>query len=254
MVRLLLRLTRLVSLLLPLKLGECDLQCVCWSEAEPCYSPDLSWRDVQHLCVRTALQVNPDDPDWETTAAGRPYSYKYGYGSLNGLEFVKAAQLWKTVNPQTWIDLPVVQINNGTMDSYEKATGGETIPPEGIESKITVTQETLDHHNFEQLEHITVKVWITHSRRGDVEVELVSPNGVKSVLAARRNGDGANTGFPGWTFMTVKHWYVFQLCFRLCFHTANDEHIGTRVRSAIGRFVSRTNARRTTPESSSDGR
>ena len=177
------------------------------------HSPNLTWRDIQHLCVRTARQVNPEDSDWETTAAGRPYSYKYGYGSLNGLDFVKAAQTWQSVKPQTWIDLPVVQINNGTMDSFENASGGETIPPDGIESKITVTQETLDKHNFEQLEHITIKVWITHTRRGDVEVELVSPNGVKSVLAAARHGDSANTGFPGWQFMTVKHWYVVSQIF-----------------------------------------
>ncbi|EJF66179.1 peptidase S8/S53 domain-containing protein [Dichomitus squalens] len=168
--------------------------------------PDLGWRDVQHLCVRTALQVNPDDPDWEQTAAGRPYSYKYGYGSLSGVDFVKAAQTWKLVNPQTWIDLPAVQINNGTMDANWTTTGGSPIPEDGVESKITVTKELLEDHNFAGLEHVTVKVWITHTRRGDVEVELVSPNGVRSVLAARRYGDNANTGYPGWTFMTVKHW------------------------------------------------
>ena len=170
------------------------------------FSPDLSWRDIQHLCVRTALQVNPDDPDWEQTAAGRPYSYKYGYGSLSGVDFVKAAQTWNLVNPQAWIDLPAVQINDGTMDSFWNASGGSPIPAEGIESKMTVTKEILEEHNFGGLEHITVKVWITHTRRGDVEVEVVSPNGIKSILAARRYGDNANTGFPGWTFMSVKHW------------------------------------------------
>ena len=30
---------------------------------------------------------------------------------------------------------------------------------------------------------INIRVWINHPRRGDVMVELVSPNGVKSVLA-----------------------------------------------------------------------
>ncbi|KAJ8496835.1 hypothetical protein ONZ51_g888 [Trametes cubensis] len=149
--------------------------------------PDLSWRDIQHLCVRTAVQVNPDDPDWEPTAAGRWYSYKYGYGGLNGYEFVKAAQDWQPVKPQAWVDLPVVQLNNGTMDSFENAEGGEPIPPDGIESKITITQEMLEQHNFEKLEHITVKVWITHT-------------------PSRRNSDNAKTGYPGWTFMTVKHW------------------------------------------------
>ncbi len=169
-------------------------------------SPDLSWRDIQHLCVRTAWQVSPTDPDWEKTAAGRPYSYKYGYGSLSGLSFVKAAQTWKLVNPQTWVDLSVVQVNNGTMDDSREASGGTPIPENGVQSKITVTKEMLAEHNFATLEHVTVKVWITHTRRGDVEVELVSPNGIKSVLAGRRYGDSATTGFPGWTFMSVKHW------------------------------------------------
>lgn len=134
------------------------------------------------------------------------YSYKYGFGSLDGYEFVKAAQDWQPVKPQAWIDLPVVQLNNGTMDAEDKTHGGEPIPPNGIESKLTVTREMLDEYNFEKLEHITVKVWITHTRRGDVEVELISPHGVRSVLAAKRQSDNAITGYPGWTFMTVKHW------------------------------------------------
>ena len=93
--------------------------------------------------MRTALQVNPDDPDWETTAAGRPYSYKYGYGSLNGIEFVKAAQTWQSVKPQIWIDLPTIQLNNGSMNSFGATSGGEDIVADGVQSKLTVTKELL---------------------------------------------------------------------------------------------------------------
>ncbi len=71
---------------------------------------------------------------------------------------------------------------------------------------MTVTKEMLDSNNLESLEHIDIRVWISHSRRGDVEVELVSPNGITSVLARKRRLDDARTGFPGWRFMTVKHW------------------------------------------------
>ena len=39
-------------------------------------------------------------------------------------------------------------------------------------------------------------------------VDLVSHNGIKSVLAETRVDDEAKTGFPGWRFMTIKHWYV----------------------------------------------
>lgn len=168
--------------------------------------PDLTWRDIQHLCVQTAQKVNPEDPDWEATASGNLYSYKYGYGSINGYEFIKAAQDWQIVKPQVFIDLPTIQVADGTMDVFQSATGGAPIVPGGYTSIMTVGQSMLTDNNFEKMEHITVKVWITHTRRGDVEVELVSPNGVKSVLAAKRYKDNAGTGFPGWTFMTVKHW------------------------------------------------
>jgi len=73
-------------------------------------------------------------------------------------------------------------------------------------SSFTVTQDMLDTHNFEGLEHVTVRVWISHTKRGDVEVELTSPGGVRSVLAAKRDGDRDRTGFRGWRFMSVKHW------------------------------------------------
>lgn len=112
------------------------------------------------------------------------------------------------MKPQAWIEAPIVQINNGTMDLFQESSGGLAIVGGGVTSEIEVTQAMLNENNFEKLEHITIKVWISHTRRGDVEVELVSPNGVRSVLAGKRYQDSATTGFPGWTFMTVKHWYV----------------------------------------------
>jgi kexin len=69
-----------------------------------------------------------------------------------------------------------------------------------------VTRKISEINNFEKLEHITVKVWITHAKRGDVEVELVSPGGVKSILAGARKHDDDSSGFNGWQFMTLKHW------------------------------------------------
>lgn len=195
--------------------------------------------------MRTAVHVNPEDPDWETTAAGRPYSYKYGYGALNGVDFVNAALEWQSVKPQAWIDLPTIQIANGTMDLFRSHTGGEPIVREGLTSKMEITQDLLQQHNFEKLEHITVKVWIVHTRRGDVEVELVSPKGVKSILAASRWGDSANTGYPGWTFSTVKHWYARNAP---NFNDLNSPSpVGTRTLLASGPFVFPTKARTISP-------
>ncbi|KAI6045559.1 kex protein [Pisolithus marmoratus] len=169
--------------------------------------PDLSWRDIQHLCIRTALKINPDDPDWERTASGRSFSYKYGYGQLSAYAFVTAAQSWSPVKPQAWLHPSAIQINNGSLLEEEgEMTGGVPIVSGGVSSTFTVTQEMMEQHNLEDIEHVTVRVWISHTKRGDVEVELFSPNGIRSVLAAPRSQDFDTTGFRGWRFMSIKHW------------------------------------------------
>ena len=172
----------------------------------PSPRPDLSWRDIQHLCVQSAQIVNPGDEDWELTAAGRPYNYKFGFGKLDAFEFVTAAQKWQPVKPQAWVELPAIQIEDGTMDEKGNFDGGRLITEDGVSSEAEVTWQTLENNNFDKLEHVTVNVWIEHSRRGDVEVELISPKGIKSMLAETRKRDGDRRGFMGWRFMTVKHW------------------------------------------------
>ncbi|KAH7096155.1 peptidase S8/S53 domain-containing protein, partial [Auriculariales sp. MPI-PUGE-AT-0066] len=168
--------------------------------------PDLTWRDIQHLCVNAAVQVNRKDPDWEMTAAKRPYSYKYGYGKLDAALFVAAARKWKLVKPQAFIESHVMELGTANMGKDGKMTGGELIKAGGITHNFEVTTTMLTSGNFESLEHITIKVWITHPRRGDVQVELISPNGVKSVLAGIRKYDEDTNGFTGWEFSTLKHW------------------------------------------------
>ncbi|KAG8752313.1 pheromone processing endoprotease [Ceratobasidium sp. 423] len=170
--------------------------------------PELTWRDIQHLCVRTALQINPNDPDWEHTAVGRPYSYKYGYGSIDAWTYVQAAKTWELVKPQAFLSLSPTILDNADISRawWGEMKGGRPIPEGGVTSEVEITAQMLRDRNFEKLEHVTIKVWIKHGRRGEVEVELVSPKGIKSVLAAQRKYDGDDKGFPGWRFMTLKHW------------------------------------------------
>ncbi|KAK7038031.1 PHOMO B domain-containing protein [Favolaschia claudopus] len=169
--------------------------------------PDLTWRDIQYLCVLTARQINKEDPDWEATALpGRFYSYKYGFGALDAYEYIKAAKAWKVVKPQVWFTTKTVQLDGGSMLEPEEYAGGKFIGEGGVLSSIAVTKDMVTGNNMEHLEHINIKVWISHGKRGDVEVELRSPNGIRSVLAGRRTSDLATTGYPGWTFMSVKHW------------------------------------------------
>ncbi|KZV87400.1 subtilisin-like protein [Exidia glandulosa HHB12029] len=167
--------------------------------------PELTWRDIQHLCVRTAVQVNPTDPDWERTASGRAYSYKYGYGSLDTWALVEAARTWKLVGPQAWLQMPVVTLADASMEDGV-LRGGEPLVLGGISHTMRITSDLVADANLYHLEHVTVRVWIRHTRRGAVSVELVSPAGIRSVLASPRERDTATEGLAGWQFMTLKHW------------------------------------------------
>lgn len=224
--------------------------------------PELSWRDLQHVLVHTAVHFNPEDPDWEKTASGRWFSYKYGYGRIDAGAVVQEARRWELVKPQAWFDSPAVflgeregvvgkpqddeEADEGEMDGdargkrQQDEDGDDTdadqgepetsmpdqttdesdpiavdtpaiqagllITENGIESSFEVTRQMLDDANFETLEHVTTRVWIDHQRRGDVEVELTSPNGVSSVLARQRRFDEDPNGLQGWKFMSMKHW------------------------------------------------
>lgn len=158
--------------------------------------PDLTWRDLQHIIIHSAQMINPQDPDWQKTQAGRHYNHKFGYGIVDAYQFIEEAKRHQLVKPQAWMNTGNVTIPGDRTFIGEK----------GVKSTFTVTQEMLDKANVETIEHVTTRVWITHDRRGDVDVELISPHGTKSVLARPRRFDDATTGFPGWSFMTLKHW------------------------------------------------
>ncbi|KAF9144522.1 pheromone processing endoprotease [Mortierella sp. GBA39] len=159
--------------------------------------PDLSWRDVQYLVMTTAIPVSVDDPDWTKTAVGRMFNHKFGYGSLDAYALVEAAKTFQSLGPHTSFHPAAIPV-------------GRKIPQnaKGVVSVLNVSQEDLlaEGVRLGTLEHITVTVNIEHERRGDVEVVLTSPNGIESRLGVRRRYDAATTGFPNWTFMTVKHW------------------------------------------------
>ena len=95
-----------------------------------------------------------------------------------------------------------------------------------------MTDKLLKDNNFETLEHVTVQVgsrktqyyaianvsaqvWIDHDRRGDVQVELTSPHGIVSILAAPRELDDSRIGFVGWQFSTLKHWFVLYRIYQM---------------------------------------
>lgn len=159
--------------------------------------PELTWRDVQHLMVETAVPVNLDDGSWQDLPSGKKFSHDWGFGKVDASSLVEKAQAWELVKPQAWLHSPWLRVHHSIPQGNQ-----------GLLSRYKVTKEQLKDANLARLEHVTVTMNINHARRGDLSVELRSPSGVISELSVSRKNDDANIGYVDWTFMSVAHWYV----------------------------------------------
>ncbi len=150
-------------------------------------NPNLGWRDVKEILLRSARPVHATDPDWLTNAAGMHFNHKYGAGLADAAAAVTLAQ--------TWTNLP-------TATSTQLANAIAAAIPDNSTNGVTRTFN-FANANF-RVEHVEVTANIAHAYRGDLEVILTSPSGMTSRLAEQRDDPGDN--YSNWTFSSVRHW------------------------------------------------
>ncbi|XP_037799515.1 furin-like protease 1 isoform X2 [Penaeus monodon] len=151
---------------------------------------DLTWRDMQHIVVRTARPENLEAPDWQSNGVGRHVSHRFGYGLMDAYAMVQLARNWTSVPTQRKCEVAASHID-------------KLIPQKSF---VTLELDVTDCPGVNYLEHVQAKVSLTADRRGDIEIYLSSPSGVKSTLLAQRPHDNSRTGFHSWPFMTVHMW------------------------------------------------
>uniref|UniRef100_A0A674NA07 Proprotein convertase subtilisin/kexin type 5b n=1 Tax=Takifugu rubripes TaxID=31033 RepID=A0A674NA07_TAKRU len=154
----------------------------------------LTWRDVQHIIVKTSKAGHLSAPDWKTNAAGYNVSHLYGFGLMDAEAMVKEAERWKQVPAQ-----------HVCVESADRQI--RTIRPEHVVRSVYKATGCTDNPNHViYLEHVVVRITITHPRRGDLSINLTSPSGTKSQLLANRLFDHSMEGFKNWEFMTTHCW------------------------------------------------
>ncbi|XP_013404597.1 proprotein convertase subtilisin/kexin type 7 isoform X1 [Lingula anatina] len=155
----------------------------------------LTWRDVQHIIVMTAVKVDEQAGHFTTNQAGLHHSHKHGFGLLDAWRLVNAAKVW---DPVPWMS---------TYSSPE-VTVHTKIPrhPQVLELNMTVSEEVLAGYNLFLLEHVQVTVTLSHPHRGSLDIHVTCPSGTDSVIATPRPKDSSSDGFQGWTFSTVRCW------------------------------------------------
>ena len=60
------------------------------------FSPDLGWRDIQHMVARTSGKASiANEQGWQINGAGLEFNPKFGFGVMNADRLVKLAKKYK---------------------------------------------------------------------------------------------------------------------------------------------------------------
>ncbi|XP_055353233.1 endoprotease bli-like [Paramacrobiotus metropolitanus] len=155
-------------------------------------NPKLTWRDMQHLMVRSS-NPKPLLDDWIVNGANRQVSNKFGYGLLDADKLVELAASWTTSAPQ-----------------HVCRTQNDSTPHVAINNEILTelyTDGCADSGNIiGRLEHVQAVLTIQAARRGNIRVTLTSPMNTTSILLPRRSLDASRAGFTNWAFTSVQLW------------------------------------------------
>ncbi len=158
-------------------------------------SPDLNWRDVKEILLRSSVQLFPTSTGWVTRDGGNPtlprikHHELYGGGLIDTQAAVALAETWTSLGP---------------MVEMERTDSLFRTIPDSNSTGITIG---FDFSAFGQMriEHAKLRLDVDHTYRGDLEITLRSPSGTVSTLATKTvEDDGMD--YDNWVFSSVRHW------------------------------------------------
>jgi subtilisin-like proprotein convertase family protein len=191
-------------------------------------NPTLTYRDVQHILVRSTWKNDGADGDWATNKAGFEVNHKYGFGAIDALQAVNNASVWPGAGPMQTFSTgrmtvlraptdpqgtvgriipdnagPIAQLFNFSTDCFD------TVKDLNCELNGNPIPDGYDGSLFPDLEWIEVILETDHQFAGDLDVTLYAPdaNGqpgqFRSILATE-HASGEN--YDNWVFTTARHW------------------------------------------------
>jgi len=124
-------------------------------------NPNLTWRDVQGILVTTSEPITHtlyDDRTQTVNGAGLVHSNLYGFGMVNAMAAVTAAENWKNYGPEQVVIAKAMDLDLTIPDSSP------------IFSRLEVTNAPIF------VENIEVKLYLHHLTRGHLKISLTSPD------------------------------------------------------------------------------
>lgn len=158
-------------------------------------NPSLGWRDVRAILAYTAARNNPTHADWTQNGAGLWVNHRLGFGRVNAKAAIAKARAWTNLGPEQ-----TAQASASPNQPIPDAPAGGGLGP-AVTSSVSIGAA----FNVEFAEVLFSST--DHTYWADLQIELISPAGTRSVLARPHNA-GSGTlvqRYDNWLFGTVRH-------------------------------------------------
>ena len=161
--------------------------------------PNLGWRDVQNILVRSATQLNSDDQSWITNGAGLHVSSKFGFGVLQADKMFELLQRHQNFS----ISLPQPSLFEHRLnDPVNIKSSAETVVEIQVDQPAVFTANSAPF----ELEHVELEVNLKHGNRGKIQIGITSPSNTTSILLHQRPLDTSSDGLKNWQMLSVQQW------------------------------------------------
>ncbi|MEZ5405388.1 MAG: S8 family serine peptidase [Verrucomicrobiia bacterium] len=162
-------------------------------------NPNLGWRDVKEILIRTANRsglIATNDISWDATvgdekfvtnAAGFAFSHSYGAGRVDAGQAVVLAATW----------------TNLSSEASQLFTASDLNLPFSQTNDVVRAFEISSNENM-RVETVLFSIDASGVIRSNLVLELTAPSGMKSVVPYRYQDQ--NIGLTNWTFSSVRHW------------------------------------------------
>ena len=151
-------------------------------------NPNLGWRDIQEILIRSARKVDKGSSGWVNNGAGFHFHHGYGAGMIDAKAAVNLAKLWANLEQQTSSNHSSPSINKNIPDNNLN----------GVVHTFNVTDNEL------RVEHVLLTLDVDHAFLGDLYVTLTSPDGTISIL--NDLSGGSENGYDDYPLLSVRHW------------------------------------------------
>ena len=152
-------------------------------------NPNLGYRDVQEILAHSTR--HPDSASWKVNAGdshnlgGLLFNDDMGFGIVNAHSAVRLAETWQGHNTA----------HNEAFAGARLLDIAEVIPDGDQEGGYTTS---FNINSNIDVEHIELGIDIRHERLGDLQIEIISPNGTISTLLDRPSAtEGRPFGLSG---------------------------------------------------------